>query len=504
MSDIQTTFDEACTRARQARYLESTMALLEWDQQTKLPTEGGTYRAEQITFLAGEIHRHKTAPEFGELISELAESDLAADKHSDAGATIAGLKRDFDRKSKLPQDLVENLARECSLGQQVWIKARAADDFSVFAPNLKTIFKLKREEADAIGFEDQPYDALLDEYEPGAKTAEVARVLDELKDDLVPLVESIAGSKKKPDTDILRRNYPTASQEKFSKHASSKIGFDYNRGRLDITHHPFCTGLGPDDVRITTRYDESFFNSAFFGTLHEAGHGIYEQGLRGEHYGLAPGDYCSLGIHESQSRMWENLVGRSAPFWNHFYGAAQTEFPAALGDVSQENFFAAVNDVRPSLIRVEADELTYNLHIIIRFQLEQQVLNGEIEIDDLPSAWNEKYQNYLGIQPASDANGVLQDVHWSAGLVGYFPTYSLGNIYASQFFNAATDELGDLRPMFAKGEFLPLKEWLNKTVHSRGKCYLATELGQLVTGNGLDHKPLIKHLRDKMAPIYGL
>lgn len=504
MDTTQSNFEKVCQHARQVRYLESTMALLEWDQQTKLPQNGGEYRAQQITFLAGEIHRRKTDSQFGELLNELTSSDLAKDRHSDSGATIAELHRDFEKKSKLPQALVENLAHECSMGQQVWIDARKADDFSKFAPNLKRIFQLKREQADAIGFDDQPYDALLDEYEPGAKTVEVTRTLNELKDDLVPLVAEIAECGNQPDIEILRRNFPVAAQERFCKLASSKIGFEYESGRLDVTHHPFCTELGPDDVRITTRYDESFFNSAFFGTLHEAGHGIYEQGLRGEHYGFAPGQYCSLGIHESQSRLWENLVGRSNAFWDHFYTDAQSAFPQALSDVPQEKFYAAINDVRPSLIRVEADELTYNLHIIIRFQLEQDIINGDLKTDDLPGAWNGKYQEYLGIQPASDANGVLQDVHWSAGLVGYFPTYSLGNLYASQFYDAAEEELGDLKKMFSDGEFLPLKDWLNKTVHSRGKCYVSTELGELVTGQTLSHKPLMKHLRQKMTEIYGL
>ena len=504
MNKQHSSFDKACEHATQIRYLESTMALLEWDQHTKLPSQGGEYRARQITFLAGEIHRRKTDAKYGDLLNELAESDLAKDKHSDSGATIAELRRDFQKKSKLPQSLVENLARECSLGQQVWIEARKADDFSKFAPNLKTIFELKREQADAIGFEDQAYDALLDEYEPGAKTAAVAKALNELKDELVPLVAKIADSGKKPDIEILHRNFPVAAQERFCKMASNKIGFDYQRGRLDVTHHPFCTELGPDDVRITTRYDESFFNSAFFGTLHEAGHGIYEQGLRTAYYGLAPGQYCSLGIHESQSRLWENLVGRCNAFWNHFYADAQSEFPQALGDVPQEQFYAAINDVRPSLIRVEADELTYNLHIIIRFQLEQDLINGVLNTDDLPSAWNAKYEEFLGIHPPSNADGVLQDVHWSAGLIGYFPTYSLGNLYASQFYEAAENELGDLPAMFARGEFQPLKDWLNKNVHARGKCFLSTELGELVTGKPLSHHPLMKHLREKTSEIYGL
>jgi carboxypeptidase Taq len=497
-------FQELCQHVRQTSYLESTSALLEWDQQTKLPEKAGAYRSEQITFLAGQIHQRRTDPRIGEWIDTLSDSDLAKDPQSDAGATIRELKRNYEKQVKLPSKLVEELARAASVGQNLWVAARKANDFATFAPQLKKIFTLKREQAEALGYDDQPYDALLDEYEPDAKTKDVARVLEGLRAELVPLVAEIKDSGAKPDTDILRRDFDVDAQRKFGIEASSQIGFDYDRGRIDVTHHPFCTETGPNDCRITTRYDAKFFNSAFFGTLHEAGHGIYEQGLREEQYGLPPGKYCSLGIHESQSRLWENLVGRSVSFWQYFYPRAQLHFPLALSDVPLNDFYAAINNVAPSLIRVEADEATYNLHIIIRFELEQALLNGELDSDDLPGAWNEKYKKYLGIVPPTDSDGVLQDVHWSAGLVGYFPTYSLGNLYASQFFDAAEKELGDLDVMFRKGEFSPLKEWLNKNVHAKGKCLSGPELGRAVTGKELSHELLIQQLRAKVSPIYGL
>ncbi|MEX0977907.1 MAG: carboxypeptidase M32 [Pirellulales bacterium] len=279
---------------------------------------------------------------------------------------------------------------------------------------------------------------------------------------------------------------------------------DFRRGRLDVTAHPFCTELGPNDCRITTRYDEHFFNGAFFGTLHEAGHGIYDQGLRTDWYGLPPGEYVSLGIHESQSRLWENLVGRSRAFWQHFFPALQQAFPAALSGVSLDGFYFAINDVRPSLVRVEADEATYNLHILVRFELEQALLKGDLPVSDLPGAWNEKYHQYLGIRPDSDSDGVLQDVHWSAGLVGYFPTYSLGNLYASQFFEQAEKDLGALAPQFARGEFAPLRRWLTENIHRHGRCFSAAELVQRITGKPLSHAPLIAHLRKKLGPLYGM
>ena len=504
MSQDESLFKELCQHVRETSYLESTSALLEWDQQTKLPARAGSYRSEQITFIAGQIHKRRTDPRLGELIGELSESSLAQDQHSDAGATIKELKRDYEKQVKLPVSLVESLAHAASAGQSLWVEARKENDFKKFAPQLKKIFELKKQQADALGWTDCRYDALLDEYEPGGKTSEVAEVLDALREDLVPLVAEIKDSGYKPPTEILRRKFPVEAQKKFGREASSKIGFQYDRGRLDITHHPFCTQTGPNDCRITTRYDENFFNSAFFGTLHEAGHGIYEQGLRGDQYGLAPGKYCSLGIHESQSRLWENLVGRSLSFWKYFFPIAQTHFPAALGDVELKDFYHAINNVSPSLIRVEADEATYNLHIIIRFQLEQAIIDGELDTDDLPSAWNQKYEEYLGLTPPSDSDGVLQDVHWSAGLVGYFPTYSLGNLYASQLFEAAQNSIGDLGVQFEKGEFLPLKNWLNKHVHQRGKCLSGPELGVEATGIKLSHKLLIEQLRERLSPIFGL
>lgn len=500
--DSQHTFDELCQFTRETALLESIEELLGWDERTMLPPAAGEYRAEQITYLSGMAHKRRTDARLGEWLAELADSSLAADPHSDTGATIRQLKRDYEKRVKLPQSLVEELTRASVLGQQAWTEARKNDDFAAFAPVLEKIYGLKRQQAEAVGYESCPYDALLDDFEPDAKTEDVAAVLEGLREELAPLVAEIADSGRSPNTEILRRNFPVSAQEAFGKSAAAAIGFDFNRGRLDVTHHPFCAGMGPSDCRITTRYDERFFPSAFFGILHEAGHGIYDQGLRTDQFGLPPGSYVSLGIHESQSRMWENFVGRSRPFWEHFYGPAQRAFPEALGDVSLDEFYFAVNDVRPSLIRVEADEATYNLHIIIRFELEQALINEELAVADLPGAWKEKYQQYLGIQPPDDADGVLQDVHWSAALVGYFPTYTLGNLYAAQFFEKANEELGGLDEMFARGEFEPLRNWLQQKIHEKGQCFTAAELAETVTGRPVTHRPLMQQLRNKLQPLY--
>ena len=500
----QSQYEKLCSHVRETALLKSTSALLEWDQQTGLPSQADEYRCRQLTFLAGEVHRRNTDPVVGELLDQLTESDLAKDPDSDQSAVIRNLKRDYDRNVRVPADLVKELAQATSAGHNIWVTARKENDYSKFAPTLSRIIELSQLKADAIGFEECRYDALLDEYEPGAKTSEVAKVLGDLREELVPMIEKIKGSSTQPSNKLLHRNYPVEAQRAFAKEASAKIGFDYTRGRLDETHHPFCTEIGPDDCRILTRYDESFFSAGFFGTLHEAGHGMYEQGLRGDQYGLPTGSYCSLGIHESQSRLWENLVGRSKAFWKHFFPAAQKHFPQALGDQSVDDFFVSINTVQPSMIRVEADEATYNLHIIIRFELERDLIDGTLGVDDLPSAWDAKYESLLGIKPQSFSEGVLQDVHWSAGLFGYFPTYSLGNLYASQLFAAAQAEIGDLAEQFGSGEFDHLKRWLNVNVHQHGQKYSSPELGNRLTGRALSHDTLITDLQAKLFPVYGL
>jgi len=505
MSDpFAKTYEHLCRHAREIAMLTAMESALGWDERTMMPPEAAEYRAEQLTLLAGLIHQKRTDRRLGEWLGELAASPLAKDRHSDTGTTIRQLKRDYDKRVKLPQSLVEELARTASLAQHAWTTAREDDDFASFRPLLDKTFVLKRAQAEALGYDECPYDALLDDFEPAERTSNLRRVLAELRAALVPLVAEIAASTRRPDVSILARRYPVDRQEWFSRGAAAQVGFDFRRGRLDVTAHPFCTGLGPHDCRITTRYDENHFNCAFFGTLHEAGHGIYDQGLSSDQYGLPPGEAVSLGIHESQSRMWENLVGRSRAFWQHFFPMAQQTFPEALADERLDDFYFAINDVRPSLVRVEADEATYNLHILIRFELEQALLADDLSVADLPDAWNAKYVEYLGIQPPNDADGVLQDIHWSAGLLGYFPTYSLGNLYACQFFDQAQQDVGPLEPQFARGEFEPLREWLRDKIHSQGQRYSSAELVQKVTGKPLSHAPLVAHLRRKLAPLYGL
>jgi carboxypeptidase Taq len=480
------------------------MGLLEWDERTKMPPAAGAYRAEQISYLAGEIHKRQTAPQVGEWLSALADSPLADDPHGETGAVIRQLRRQYDKKTRLPQSLVEELSRTAVLGQQTWVEARKADDFAMFRPLLEKTLDLKRQEAAALGYTATPYDPLLDDYEPHATTAEVAATLASLRDALTPLVEQIVGSGRQPDASVLKRQFPIAQQEAFGKQAAAAIGFDFTAGRLDVTDHPFCGGAGPRDVRITTRYREDDFGDAFFSILHEAGHGLYEQGLPAEHFGLPTGEAVSLGIHESQSRMWENQVGRSRAFWEYFLPQAKQAFGAALADATLDGFYAAINEVRPSLIRVDADEVTYNLHVLIRFELERAMVEGDLAAGDLPGAWREKYAKYLGVTPPNDADGALQDVHWSAGLFGYFPTYSLGNLYAGQFFAQANADLGDQRAAFRRGDFRPLLDWLRERIHSRGQRFTAGDLAEKVTGKPLSHTPWMDQMRSKYGELYQL
>ncbi|QDT33273.1 carboxypeptidase M32 [Thalassoglobus polymorphus] len=505
MSDQAKAYTKLVEHLKGLGLLRSCASVLGWDEQTNLPPKGAEHRANQLALLAGLSHDRATDPVIGELLDQLADPNSVGGDQTAAYANVRNAKRAYDRSVKLPKKLVEELSRTTTLSQHAWVEARQKKDFTLFHPWLEKIVTLKREEADALGSETGvKYDALIEDYEPGATAAQIQSVFAPLREALVELVSAIKESDKKPDISILERKYPVETQKAFSIEAATAIGFDFQAGRLDVAAHPFCSGFGPGDCRLTTRYDEHHFPGAFFGTLHEAGHGIYEQGLNDNDFGLATGEACSLGIHESQSRMWENLVGRSRAFWDHFYGKAQQAFPDAIGDVHIDDFYSAVNDVRPSWIRVEADEVTYNLHIMLRFQLEQALLCGDLNAADVPAVWNETFTEFFGMTPSDDSIGCLQDVHWSAGLIGYFPTYSLGNMYASQFFEKAQDDLGDLNAMFAKGEFMPLKEWLNNNIHIHGRRYDAPQLVEVVTGKPLTAEPLLKHLRGKFGAVYGL
>ena len=497
-------YQELVEHLTRTALLGSCASVLGWDEQTYMPPGGTEHRANQLGLLAGMVHEQATAPKVGALLAEIEGSDLASGD-GPAAVNVREARRDFDHATKLPRRLVEELSRVATMAQQAWVEARKKSSFKQFLPWLEKIVALKREEAQTLGYgEGVPYDALLDQYEPGMTSAEVRRLFTPLRDELVQLIAAIRDSGRHPDRTLIERNYPVEAQKTFSIAAATRIGFNFQEGRLDVAAHPFCSGFGPGDTRLTTRYDPHHFPGAFFGTLHEAGHGIYDQGLEKSQFGLGMGSAVSLGIHESQSRLWENFVGRSKAFWTHFYAAAQQAFPEALGNVAMPDFWWAINDVQPSFIRVEADEATYNLHILLRFELEQPLVSGDLQPADVPAAWNETFTRYFGITPPDDAQGCLQDIHWSGGGIGYFPTYTLGNMYAAQFFIAAQKDLGDLHAQFARGEFAPLKDWLNARIHQPGKQFRAQRLVEVVTGASLSHGPLMQHLHAKFDELYGL
>jgi carboxypeptidase Taq len=505
MSPPTQAHDSLVRELRETALLASVGSLLDWDERTQMPPAGGEHRAGQASLLARLVHERLTSPRVGGLLDEvqagLPKSGPGAD--SDAAVNVRETRRRYDRARKLPASLVEELARTTVLAQQAWDQAKKANNFPGFRPWLEKVLHLKRQEAACVGAASgNPYDALLDEYEPGETAAGLKRTFDALRPPLVELVRRIVDSGRKAPAEILERHYPAVAQQRLARDAAAAVGFDFSAGRLDVSAHPFCSGIGPGDTRMTTRYDEQYFGDAFFGTLHETGHGLYDQGLPPEHFGTPLGDAVSLGIHESQSRMWENLVGRGRPFWRLFLPKARALFPQALEGVSEDDWYFAVNDVRPSLIRTEADEATYNLHVMLRFELEQAMLRGEVSADDVPAAWNEKMCEYLGQTPPDDTRGCLQDIHWSAGLVGYFPTYTLGNLNAAQFFEAARRDVGDLDAMFARGEFAPLLAWLREKIHRHGRRYTARDLARRVTGKDLSAEPLLRHLRGKAAELY--
>lgn len=499
-------YSELIRRAKELGVLNSCAAVLGWDQQTYMPRKGAGLRGEQMAFLAALAHQKFTDPKVGELLSAVENSELVHDQESDAAANLRELRRAYNRATKIPQSLVEELARVTTQAQQAWEQAKKTNDFPTFSPWLEKVVALKRQEASAVGFKDHPYNALIEEYEPGTTVAELKELFAGLTAELVPLIRKIAASPNKPERALLEREYPVERQKVFAESAAAAFGFDFAAGRLDTTSHPFCSGFGPGDCRITTRYNPRFFSEAFFGVLHETGHALYEQNLPAEHFGTPLGVACSFGIHESQSRLWENQVGRGRPFWDHFFPRLKQTFPTALDGVTPEAFYFAINDVRPSLIRVEADEATYNLHIALRFELELALLSGDLTVSDLPAAWNERFTALFGLIVPNDALGCLQDIHWSFGGIGYFPTYTLGNLYAAQFMAAARKSLGieTADESLRRGEFGHLKGWLLQNIHRHGQRFRAGELCRRATGSSLSTKPFLDYLNEKYGRLYGV
>ena len=498
---MATAYEDLMERVRDIGRLQTSLALLDWDQETYMPPNGVKARAEQIALLSGIRHTQLIDPQVKRLLDE-----AQTDEHDHVARTnVRETRRNYERAAKLPTQLVKDLAHTSTLAKDAWAKARAQSDFSIFSPLLSRLLELTRQKAEHIGYSAEPYDALIDEFEPGATSAQIEGVFARLRDETVRFLKRLMDSSTKPDRSILTRHYPEQQQRALSRKFAEALNFDFESGRLDVTVHPFCATIGGGgDVRITTRYLEDFFQAAMFGTMHETGHALYEQGLPREHMFTPMGEAVSLGIHESQSLMWENQVGRSRAFWEHHFAEAARLFPKALGDVSLDAFYGAINTVEPSFIRVEADELTYNLHVILRFEIERELFNGQLEVDDIPKRWNVKMEDLLGITPPDDAQGCLQDIHWSMGAFGYFATYALGKLYAAQFFTKAKEDIPDLFDRIRANDHKPLLNWLRENIHRHGQRFRAGELVERVTGKPLTIEPFMSYVKNKFAPIYGL
>ena len=487
-----------------------TAALLSWDQETYMPPAAVDERSEQLALLEGLIHDRITGQRAGELLEGIGLSEDQPDGPDSLDPAQAAFVREFYRRYrrsiKLPKKLVTERARQSALAQRVWVEARKASRFSLFEPNLSTILRLVVETAECLGYDEHIYDPLLDEFEPRMKTSELESVFARFQERLKTLVQRIMAGRP-VESSFLKRSYPVEKQRAFSNLVLKAIGYDLKRGRFDISAHPFTTTLGCSDVRLTTRYNEKYFNTGIFGTIHEAGHGLYELGIDTSLCGTLLADGTSMGIHESQSRMWENLIGRSLPFWKHFYPQLKTQFPEALSHIDLEQFYRGINVVRPTLIRVEADEVTYNLHILLRFNLEKKLVCGDLAVKDLPDAWREESVALLGVAAPGDADGVLQDIHWSMGAIGYFPTYSLGNLYSAQFFKVMEKELPEMtRPggLLERGEFAEILSWLCQKIHRWGKTFPAGELCERISGEPLNPDYFMDYLEQKFSDIYGI
>ena len=501
---MSTNLERLRERLAQISDLGTTASVLAWDQHVNMPPGGSDARAHHLATVQTLAHSLFTADGTGQLLEGATAETADLPYNSDDASLVRVAQREYNKLRRVPESLVAERARTAALAFDAWVQARAESNFAHFRPHLERVIDLAIQYAEALGYEDCLYDALLDRYEPEMKTAQVAAVFEEVKAGLVPLVQAIAERGKPVDDAVFNQEYPDQIQWNFGTLVLRDMGFDFTYGRQDRSVHPFTTGFSPHDVRITTRILPDRFQSGLFGTIHEGGHALYEQGMRIE-VGRTPlFDGASYGVHESQSRLWENIVARSRNFWSYYFPKLRDFFPQQLAWVDLDTFYRAINKVEPSFIRVEADEATYNLHIFLRFELEQELLERHLAVSDLPRAWNTKMKEYLGITPPNDAQGVLQDVHWSEGYFGYFPTYALGNLLSVQFYIRTLEEIPDLPRQIAKGQLGALRDWMRDHIHTHGKKFTPAELTRRVTGGDLSAAPFLAYLREKYAAIYEL
>jgi len=491
-------YEDYCERLLKIADVHGAMSLLSWDQQTYMPQGSAAGRSRQMSTLAGISHEMSVDPELKKLVDELAASDLSDPWHQ---KNISLSKKHLEKQSKLSKEFVVEMSEVVSRAFQSWVKAKKEEDFSIFEKDLSKLVELKRKQAELIGYKDHPYDCLMDEFEPGAKTAKIETLFADVREQLVDFVGQI-NAQQQNDESFIFKQYDHDAQWDFGMDLLKKMGYDLKTGRQDISAHPFTTTFDREDVRVTTRISEKDISEMTWSCIHEGGHALYEQGLPLKQHGLPCGSPISLGIHESQSRVWENNVGRSLPYWQGNYADLQKRFPANLKDVSVESFYKAINVVKPSFIRTNADELTYHFHIMVRFEIEKALIEGSMEVKDIPQVWNEKYRDYLGIEVSKPSEGCLQDVHWAYASFGYFPTYSLGSFYAAQFYQQAKKDVPGLETGFAKGDSSPFLAWLREKIHQQGRLYEAEKLCERITGEGLNFRYFMDYAREKYSGIY--
>lgn len=499
MSGALEDYEHLKTRGKELRLLSSVSMLLEWDQETKMPKEGIEFRSSQIELITSLLHKEKTSPEHKKALETLIDLETGALKtdalDSKKQAALREFRSDFLKETKLPNTFVKKLAKATSQGVNAWQKAKGENNYDAFLPYLQTIVKLQQEKSKHLGYQDHPYDALVDLYEPGMTVKTLDALFGELKPFLTNLAKKL--TKKREETAFLSAHYPLDEQQTFNQFILERMGVDFSRLRLDYSAHPFCTGLSPHDVRITTfTSTTSFFNSVS-AVLHEGGHALYELGLPYEELGTPLGDACSLGVHESQSRWWECFIGQGRPFWEFVFPHLEKSFPKQLEGITLDHFLEAINHVEPSLIRVYADEVTYILHIILRYEIEKEFLMGSIDLVNLPRIWNEKMEESLGTVPNTDAEGCLQDIHWAFGLVGYFPTYALGNLYAGQLYQTFTETHPDFASIIAGGDLSFIHTFLHDKIYRHGREFHSLELIKNATGSSLSPEPYMDYLNSK-------
>jgi carboxypeptidase Taq len=493
-------YEQYKAKMQQLADISHAASVLNWDQEVYMPSKGAKFRAQQLATLAGLHHQFFASPELGELLEELShDENLTFEQKRNIKLSL----KDYTDNKKYTTEFVQKMSKTVSEAFVNWQEAKQKSDFSIFAPKLKELVALKREECEILGYNDHPYNALLNQYEPGITVAELDDIFAGVKKQLVPFVKQIFNAPQN-DESLMFQHYDKDKQWQFSLDLLKNMGYDFEAGRQDISTHPFTTSFSSQDVRVTTRIKENDLSEIIWSTIHEGGHALYEQGLLPENYGLPQGSACSLGIHESQSRLWENNVGRSLAYWKYHFPKLKQYFPEQLKNYTEEDFYKAMNIVKPSLIRTNADEVTYHFHILIRYEIEKELIAGNIEVEELPLIWNKKYKEYLDIDVPADDKGVLQDIHWSHGSFGYFPTYSIGSFYAAQFYQQAKKEINGLETMMENGDTSKLLEWLREKIHKHGRIFEANELCEKVTGEKLNFQYFMEYAQQKYAYLYNL